>query len=183
MAPSRLNVFPIPLSAIVMEGYDLVMINSFYAQPQFNEKFGQLNADGTYGLTAAWQTGLSNAVQVGSIIGLMMNGYLTDRFGYRRTMLGALAFMVCFIFITFFAKNITMLLIGELLCGLPWGIFQTLTVAFASEICPVAMRPYLTTYVNLCWVMGESTVRILQGITLNMGKQDNSLPPVSSVAS
>lgn len=61
----------------------------------------------------------------------------------------------CFIFITFFATNITMLLIGELLCGLPWGIFQTLTVAFASEICPVAMRPYLTTYVNLCWVMGQ----------------------------
>ena len=25
-------------------------------------------------LTAAWQTGLSNAVQVGSILGLMMNG-------------------------------------------------------------------------------------------------------------
>ena len=80
-------------TAIVMEGYDLVMINSFYAQPQFNEKFGQLNADGTYGLTAAWQSGLSNAVQVGSIIGLMLNGYLTDKFGYRRTMLGALFFM------------------------------------------------------------------------------------------
>jgi len=144
-------------TAIVMEGYDLVMINSFYAQPQFNNKFGTITdpVTGQRTLTAAWQTGLSNAVQVGSILGLMMNGYLTDRFGYRKTMLGALFFMTCFIFITFFAVNIQMLLAGELLCGFPWGVFQTLTVAFASEICPVALRPYLTTYVNLCWVFGQ----------------------------
>jgi hypothetical protein len=31
--------------------------------------------------------------------------------------------------------------------GLPWGIFQTLTIAFASEVCPVPLRPFLTTYV------------------------------------
>lgn len=161
------------------------MINSFYAQDQFNEKvrasseysedqqrsptdpaasfcqFGDYNAaKGTYGLTAAWQSGLSNAVQVGSIIGLMCNGILTDKFGYRRTMLGALALMMCFIFITFFAVNLTMLLIGEALCGLPWGVFQTLTVAFASEVCPVPLRPFLTTYVNLVGIICLKSITI-----------------------
>ena len=48
-----------------------------------------------------------------------------------------------------------MLLIGEILCGLPWGVFQTITTAYAAEVTPVALRPYLTTYVNLCWVMGQ----------------------------
>ena len=79
-------------------------------------------------------------------------------------MLGALVAMTAFIFITFFAQNLVMLLIGEFLCvsrmsakpdaiadlcpqAMPWGVFQTLSVAFASEICPVALRPYLTTYV------------------------------------
>lgn len=63
--------------------------------------------------------------------------------------------MVCFIFITFFAQNLPMLLVGEILCGLPWGVFQTITTAYASEVMPVALRCYLTTYVNLCWVLGQ----------------------------
>ena len=39
--------------------------------------------------------------------------------------------------------------------GIPWGVFQTLTVTYASEVTPTNIRPYLTTYVNLCWVMGQ----------------------------
>lgn len=35
------------------------------------------------------------------------------------------------------------------------GVFQTLTTTYAAEVCPVALRPYLTTYVNLCWVIGQ----------------------------
>jgi SP family general alpha glucoside:H+ symporter-like MFS transporter len=48
-----------------------------------------------------------------------------------------------------------MLLVGEILCGIPWGVFQTITTAYAAEVTPVALRPYLTTYVNLCWVFGQ----------------------------
>ena len=75
--------------------------------------------------------------------------------GYRFTIGLALCLVICFIFITFFAVNIEMLLVGEILCGLPWGVFQTITTAYAAEVTPVALRPYLTTYVNLCWVMGQ----------------------------
>jgi len=39
--------------------------------------------------------------------------------------------------------------------GLPWGVFQTLTTSYAAEVAPIVLRPYLTTYVNLCWVMGQ----------------------------
>jgi MFS family permease len=46
-----------------------------------------------------------------------------------------------------------MLLMGNMVCGFPWGMFQTLTTAYASEICPVAMRGYLTTWVSMCWGM------------------------------
>lgn len=28
-------------------------------------------------------------------------------------------------------------------------------VAYASDLMPVALRPFLTTYVNLCWVIGQ----------------------------
>lgn len=78
-----------------------------------------------------------------------------DRFGYRKAMLVSLSMMIAFIFIPFFAQNLTTLLIGDILQGIPWGVFQTMTTAYASEVCPVALRAYLTTYVNLCWVMGQ----------------------------
>lgn len=39
----------------------------------------------------------------------------------------------------------------------PWGIFQTLSIAYASEVCPVILRGYLTTYVNICWVLGKQS--------------------------
>jgi SP family general alpha glucoside:H+ symporter-like MFS transporter len=39
--------------------------------------------------------------------------------------------------------------IGEVFCGIPWGMFQTLTTQYASEVAPVRLRPILTTFVNM----------------------------------
>jgi SP family general alpha glucoside:H+ symporter-like MFS transporter len=38
---------------------------------------------------------------------------------------------------------------------MPWGVFQTLTIPYASEVCPIALRGYLTTYDNCCWGLGQ----------------------------
>jgi SP family general alpha glucoside:H+ symporter-like MFS transporter len=65
-------------------------------------------------------------------------------------MLGALFMIGGAIFLLFFAQNIGMLMAGEILCGIPWGAFQTLTTTYAAEVAPIALRPYLTTYVNMC---------------------------------
>ena len=63
--------------------------------------------------------------------------------------------MACTIFILFFAQNVQMLLAGNIICGIPWGIFQTLTTAYAAEICPSAIRGYLTAWVSMCWGAGS----------------------------
>jgi SP family general alpha glucoside:H+ symporter-like MFS transporter len=142
-------------TAIIMEGYDVVLLSSFYALPQFNKKYGVLGSDGTYTVPAAWKSGLSNGALCGEILGLFINGIVSEKYGYRKTMMASLAMMIAFIFIPFFSHNIQTLLVGEILCGIPWGVFQTLTTAYASEVCPVALRAYLCTYVNLCWVIGQ----------------------------
>lgn len=93
--------------------------------------------------------------QVGEIIGLFINGYVSERFGYRWTVMVCLALVAAFTTIFFTAPNIEALLSAEILCGIPWGMFQTLTITYASEVCPVALRGYLTTYVNFCWGLGQ----------------------------
>lgn len=142
-------------TAVIMEGFDTVLMNSFYSQPQFQEKFGKPNASGGYDIPAHWQAALSNGVRVGEIIGLWINGYVSERLGYRWTMQISLVSMSGFIFFFFFGHDISLLLAGQLLVGIPWGVFQTITTVYASEVCPTSLRSYLTTYVNLCWVMGQ----------------------------
>jgi SP family general alpha glucoside:H+ symporter-like MFS transporter len=142
-------------TAVVMEGYDLLLITSFFALDPWKKKFGVLLDDGTYSVSAAWQTGLYNGAAVGEIIGLVLNGFVAERFGYRKTMLGALSSITCLIFIQFFAPSVEVLQVGNILMGIPWGVFQTLPVSYASEVCPVALRGLLTTYINICWVMGQ----------------------------
>jgi len=165
--------------AVVMEGYDTWLLSNFYGMSAFQKKFGQpagiVDGQQTYQVATTWQNALSNGTAAAQIIGLFINGIVSERIGYRWTMLGALTAIAAFIFVQFFAINVQMLLAGYILSGLPWyvvlshdvvrclvagltrcrGVFQTLTTTYAAEVCPVPLRPYLTTYVNLCWVMGQ----------------------------
>jgi SP family general alpha glucoside:H+ symporter-like MFS transporter len=72
-------------------------------------------------IPAPWKSGLSDGQQVGEILGLAICGLISERLGYRRTMLMALTLITGLIFILFFAPNIQVLLVGEILCGIPWG--------------------------------------------------------------
>ncbi|KAH8690285.1 putative maltose permease [Talaromyces proteolyticus] len=141
--------------AIVMDGYDTSLLSSLYAYPEFQRRFGEKLVNGTYSITSSWQSGLQNGTQAGQILGLMFAGAIADRFGYRRTMFTALTLVIGFVFVLFFATNVQMLFAGEFLCGLPWGMFQILTTTYAADVSPVVLKPYLTTYVNLCWVTGQ----------------------------
>lgn len=143
-------------AALIMEGYDVVVIASFYGHPAFLKRFGVLVPGTTdqFVIPAEWQSALSNGSAAGGIIGLFINGWAADRYGPKIVMTTALIALIGFIFILVFAKSLTMLVIGEVFCGLPWGVFQTLTTAYASEVCPIQLRGYLTAYVNLCWGIG-----------------------------
>lgn len=159
-------------STLIMEGYDLALLGSLYASPQFNMKFGVWNdSTGEYAVPAPWQSALSNGARAGEVIGLLINGIASDRFGYRKTMIASLMAMIAFIFVIFFAPNVQILVLGEVLCGIPWGVFQTLSTAYASEVSPVILRPYLTTFVNMCWVMGQFIAAGVNRASVTRGDQ------------
>jgi len=67
------------------------------------------------------------------------------------------AICIPIVFIFFFATNKAMLLTAGLLIGFPFGCFACLGEAYASEICPVKLRAYMTGYVNICWNIGMSS--------------------------
>jgi len=99
------------------------------------------------------QTGLNDIGAVGNIIGALLNGYFTPKYGHRKVMLINLVAMTAFVFIVFFSPNLPCLLVGEFLCSIPWGVFTTMGPAYAAEVTPLALRGHLTAYVNLCWAV------------------------------
>ena len=143
-------------TALVMEGYDTNLLNSLFGFQAFNKKFGHFDERlNVYIIEARWQTGLNMGYNCGCVIGLAIAGFIADIYGYRRTLMTALATSVGLIFLQFFAPNKEVLLLAYVLLGINWGSYQTLTVTYASEVAPTTLRVYLTTYVNVCWVFGQ----------------------------
>jgi SP family general alpha glucoside:H+ symporter-like MFS transporter len=106
-------------TCIAMEGFDLALVNGLYGFAQWRQKYGELQPDGGYEVSAAWQAGLSNGANVGSIIGLFINGWISERFGYRYTIISCLVLLMGFTTIFFTAQNVQTLLVAEILCGIP----------------------------------------------------------------
>jgi SP family general alpha glucoside:H+ symporter-like MFS transporter len=62
--------------ALIMEGYDVVVIGSFYGHPAFLKRFGVYSPGSNevgYIIPAEWQSALSNGSSAGGIIGLLVS--------------------------------------------------------------------------------------------------------------
>jgi SP family general alpha glucoside:H+ symporter-like MFS transporter len=104
---------------------DFDQINNFFGQGAFVRKFGTVHSStGKLLVPADWQAGVNNAASGGQIIGLLINGWAQTKYGYRTVYMIGMAAMAACIFVLFFAENLTMILVGNLLAGIPWGIFQ-----------------------------------------------------------
>jgi fucose permease len=55
---------------------------------------------------------------VGEIIGLFINGWVSERFGYRYTVMTCLVLIVGFTAIFFTAQSVIDLQVAEILCGI-----------------------------------------------------------------
>lgn len=104
-------------TCICMEGYDVCLLSNFYSFPPFNRKYGKQLPDGTYQIPAPWQAGLSNGANCGEIIGLFINGYVSERFGYRYTVMTCLVLIIAFTAIFFTAQSVVAIQVAEILCG------------------------------------------------------------------
>jgi SP family general alpha glucoside:H+ symporter-like MFS transporter len=71
-----------------------------------------------------------------------------DRFGSKVVMSAALMALIGFTSILVFASSLSMLFIGEVLYGIPWGVFQTLTAPYANELYPMQLRGCLAASVT-----------------------------------
>ncbi len=161
---------------IIMDGYDSDLITNLYGLPAFKLKYGALY-QGEYYVSAAWQTAFAMSSPVGRVVGGFIQGYVAEAIGRKRTLIGCLVLVTGFVFLTFFAPNNIVLFVGEMLCGIIWGILTSLAPTYASEICPLRLRDILTAYVNLCWSIGQFIATgVLAGMATNESEWGYRIP-------
>jgi SP family general alpha glucoside:H+ symporter-like MFS transporter len=55
--------------------------------------------------------------------------------------------------------------------SIPCGFFITSASSYVSEVSPTVLKPYLTTYINLCWVIGHLIAAGVLAGMVNMNNQ------------
>ncbi|KAK0723037.1 general substrate transporter [Lasiosphaeria miniovina] len=168
---------------IVMEGYGYALITYLFSFYTFNEKYGVVLpgkfVDGkpVYELEYIWKALLPLVAQFGSLIGIMITAPITRKLGYRRTTQLMLVWSAAFVCMPFFASSVQVLLMGFLIQGIPWGVYQVVSPAYASEVASLQLRPILTTWNNLCWVIGQLIASaILKGFEKYPGDMSFRIP-------
>ena len=108
-----------------MEGFDAHILGNLWGLQRFQETYGSYDPGSkSYQVSAPWQAAISNMVYVGNIIGVAVGAYIVDTFGYRKSIIMTLVFLSGAIGLVAFSPNKGALLAGELLCGIPWGVFR-----------------------------------------------------------
>ncbi|KAK4167696.1 hypothetical protein QBC43DRAFT_297502 [Cladorrhinum sp. PSN259] len=153
----RLIMYSIWFSGtIIMEGYGLALITFLFTFDSFNRKYGEWNEQNQkWEMNWLWKALLPLVAQIGSLIGIAIVPLMAKGLGYKRTTQLMVLVSAALICMPVFAPNVEVLMAGYLLQGIPWGVYQVISPAYASEVASVQLRPILTTWNNLCWVIGQ----------------------------
>ena len=105
-------------------------------------------------LSTAGQSLVAGIVLIGAVLGAVVAGSLSDRFGRRPVILvTALAFVIGAL-LSAGAADVTTLLGGRLLIGIAIGVASMLTPLYLAEISPAASRGAVTSLNQLCITLG-----------------------------
>jgi MFS transporter, SP family, general alpha glucoside:H+ symporter len=88
---------------------------TLFGFPAFQSRFGipVAGTPGKYQLEAKWQTALGLASPLGNIVGIFINGWMTERIGHKKTLIITMFYLTGCIFIAFFAPNVETLFVGR----------------------------------------------------------------------
>jgi hypothetical protein len=145
-------------STIIMESYDVFLMGNFLALEAFKNRFGVVDSAGDHVIVTKWQSALQMSGQLGALIGVFLAGPLTSRIGYRWATIIGLMVLNATIFVSFFANSLPVFFAGQLLEGIPWGIFIANAPAYCSEIVPLRLRAPATQMLQMFWAIGSIIV-------------------------
>lgn len=132
-------------------GYDWVVIGG--AKP-FYESYFQLNS--------AEQVGWANSCAlIGCLVGSIVTGWTSDRFGRKKLLLLAAVLFALSSFLTGWASTFNSFIAWRIIGGVAIGIASNVSPTYIAEVSPAALRGRLVTLNQLTIVVGILAAQII----------------------
>jgi SP family sugar:H+ symporter-like MFS transporter len=129
-------------------GYDTGQISSTLLFPDFINRFGQTQPDGSIAFDATIKSLIVSLMSIGTMIGALAGAYTADWFGRRRNLaIGVFVFVIGNIIQITSMYSWVHLTIGRIVAGLGVGVLSIGVPMFQSECCPREIRgPVVASY-------------------------------------
>ncbi|KAI6093009.1 general substrate transporter [Hypoxylon rubiginosum] len=138
-----------------MFGYVSGQISGFFNMSDFAQRFGELQADGSYAFGAARQGTIVGLLPVGCLLGALVAGQLADRIG-RRLAISASALWACVGNVIEISSQTSwaQFAVGRLVTGCSIGALSVLVPMYQSESSPAILRSLLVSLYQLLVTLG-----------------------------
>ncbi|KAH7065806.1 major facilitator superfamily domain-containing protein [Paraphoma chrysanthemicola] len=163
-------------SAILLYGYDNVVVGTISAMPVFQKDFG-IFYEGKWILPSTWLALWNVASPIGAMVGSLFGGWLQDKIGRRRALaissfLSAIG--VAIMYISYLPADITgrrvAFLMGKFFQGGAIGAVMAATQTYMSEILPPALRGSGMAFFPAFTLLGQLTGALVIYGALNRDK-------------
>ncbi|KAJ3798677.1 general substrate transporter [Lentinula aff. detonsa] len=122
-------------------GYDIGVISGLLVMPDFVQRFGQENPDGSFTLSSSRQSIITSLLSAGTFVGALGQAFTADRFGRRPTILiWAGIFTIGVAIQTATVRSIAQITIGRFIAGLGVGAMSAIVPLYNGETAPKALR-------------------------------------------
>lgn len=155
-----------------MFGYVSGQISGFFQMDDYAQRFGELQADGSYTFSAVRQGTITAILCAGCLFGSLMSGQLADIIG-RKYSISAWAFWSCIGTVIEISSSTSwaQFAVGRLINGFGIGALSVLVPMYQSESSPAIIRGVLVTCYQLFVTLGIWTAYM---VDFGTHKYDNS---------
>ncbi|KAJ5833922.1 hypothetical protein N7474_002233 [Penicillium riverlandense] len=148
-------------SAILLYGYDFVIVGTVSAMPAFQHKYGK-ELDGQFIIPATWLALWNAASPIGWMVGAILGGYFQDRAGRRRALalgsfFSAVAVAICFVsdLPDAIESRRGVFFAGKLFQGVCIGMLLCVVQTYMSEVLPVLLRGPIIAFLPVFTLLGQ----------------------------
>ncbi|KAJ3744892.1 general substrate transporter [Lentinula detonsa] len=139
----------------VIYGYDTASFGGVQAIPAFGKQFGIFDPTlGQYALPAKTSSLLTSLAFAGKLIGTIIIGPCTERFGHKFGMLLVCIFTIIGTIIECTSKKAAQFLVGRIIVYIGVGIVENVVPTYQSEIVPAPARGFVVGSLQMFLVCG-----------------------------